>query len=212
MGKIKIPFKTQVMLSARIFTHQTFLKWSQMNCCTPVKEWFNPWVAFGVLGALQGGVYGQANIFFSEQLKIGKSLSLKGMFRGLTFAVMRDTLSGGIPFQCAGWVRQNVFDKLYPTVDDQDGVAGSIKKWSSVITTSMCASVISQGPHNCQILMQQNHDLNPRTAMQLGFKMHGLKLFYRGAEARMGLLLVVNLFNELLMRPAWDGVPIEKEI
>ena len=30
------------------------------------------------------------------------------------------------------------------------------------------------------------------------------------AEARMGLLMVVNVLNELLLKPAWEGVPVER--
>ena len=32
----------------------------------------------------------------------------------------------------------------------------------------------------------------------------------RTRTARMGLLMVVNVLNELLLKPAWEGVPVER--
>lgn len=60
-----VPPTQLASMSMRIFPHQCALKWLQMNCATPVKEHLSPWVAFGVVGVLQGGVYGQCNIHFS---------------------------------------------------------------------------------------------------------------------------------------------------
>ncbi len=60
-------------LSAIVFPVQTFLKSIQMNISTPVKEYLNPWMAFAVVGILQGGVYGQCNMYFSKTLGIGKT-------------------------------------------------------------------------------------------------------------------------------------------
>ena len=50
-----ISAKELATISVRIFPHQCFLKWAQMNAATPVKEHANPWLAFGVVGVLQGG-------------------------------------------------------------------------------------------------------------------------------------------------------------
>jgi hypothetical protein len=90
------------MSSATIFPHQTMLKAAQMNASTPVKEHLNPWAAFAVVGILQDGVYGQANVHFSKVLGIGsKTASLAGVFRGSGFSACRDMLSQGLPFMCS---------------------------------------------------------------------------------------------------------------
>ena len=47
-----ISAKELATISIRIFPHQCFLKWAQMNAATPVKEHANPWLAFGVVGVL----------------------------------------------------------------------------------------------------------------------------------------------------------------
>ena len=72
------PFKKMVELSVRVLPIQSILKTIQMNVSTPVKEYTNPILAFGIVGILQGGVYGQMNIFFSKQLKISKDLKISG--------------------------------------------------------------------------------------------------------------------------------------
>ena len=46
-----------VKLSAAIFIPQTILKALQVNASTPVKEYCNTWVAFGIIGVLQGNYY-----------------------------------------------------------------------------------------------------------------------------------------------------------
>ena len=43
-------------LGLSIFPQQTALKTLQMNCATPVKENASPWLAFGLVGVLQGAL------------------------------------------------------------------------------------------------------------------------------------------------------------
>jgi hypothetical protein len=222
-------------MSASIFPHQALLKAAQMNASTPVKEHLNPWAAFAVVGILQGGVYGQANIHFSKVLGIGvgagnntstavsKALSLAALFRGSGFAACRDMLSQGLPFMCSHHVRTGILDRYYyPTTsasasssrsnkkDDEDAamVVDSIKHWTSVLSTSIVATYLSQGMHNCQIAMQSNQKLGYASAVRTVFAQHGMAMLYRGAEARVGLLLLVNVLNEVLLKPAWSPVPL----
>ena len=72
-------------------------------------------IAFGVVGILQGGVYGHSNIFFAKQLKIGTKVTYAGLLRGWGFAACRDMLSQGIPYMFAGTVEATVMDPLYDT-------------------------------------------------------------------------------------------------
>ena len=96
-----------------ILPHQTALKALQMNAATPVKEYASPWLAFGLVGVLQGAVYGQANITFSRALKLSTAtISLAGMFRGSLFAGVRDTISQGVPFMTSASVQSAVVDPL----------------------------------------------------------------------------------------------------
>lgn len=190
-------------LSARILPHQTLLKLAQMNLSTPVKEHLNPWAAFAVVGALQGGVYGQANIFFANQLKLSSGASYRGMFRGVGFAGGRDMISLGLPFSCSPWVRANLLDPLLPSAPDQ------AKHWASVLGCSVAATYMSQGLHNCQITMQADQGLSYAGVLRRAVSEIGLPILYRGAEARVGLLLVVNVLNELLLKKAWEQVPVE---
>jgi hypothetical protein len=180
-----------------------------MNISTPVKEYLNPWMAFAVVGILQGGVYGQCNMYFSKTLGIGKTFNIKGMFRGVAFAGCRDMISQGVPFMFSAYTRQYVFDNLFPTTSDSSNWLVQFKYWGSVLTTSMIATVASQGVHNCQITIQADQSLTYKTTLEKIWSQHGFRMFYKGAEARIGLLLVVNILNELLLKPAWAGVDIE---
>jgi hypothetical protein len=198
-----------VRISAPIFLPQTALKAVQMNASSPVKEYLNPWAAFAMVGVLQGGVYGQANVHFSRALQLGKVVSLAGVFRGSAFAALRDTLSQGMPFMCSQSVRQKLFDPNWHT--EEGTTAHSAKAWASVISTSVVATYLSQGFHNFQIAMQADQSLSYAQALKTVTKQHGVKAFYKGAEARVGLLLIVNVLNELLLKPAWSPVPLNEE-
>jgi hypothetical protein len=226
-------------MSASIFPQQALLKAGQMNASTPVKEHLNPWAAFAVVGILQGGVYGQANIHFSKVLGLGGNstttatptktalslVSAAALFRGSGFAACRDMLSQGLPFMCSHHVRTNILDRYFPTTTtsttttsttssskvDAEMVDG-IKHWTSVLSTSIIATYASQFMHNCQIAMQSNQTLGYMSAVRTVHAQHGLKMLYRGAEARVGLLLLVNVLNEVLLKPAWSPVPLELEL
>lgn len=49
-----VTWATMVQLSLAIYPMQTVLKYLQMNASTPVKQYVNPWVAFALVGILQG--------------------------------------------------------------------------------------------------------------------------------------------------------------
>ena len=201
---------TLLRMSLGIFPHQTALKALQMNVSTPVKEYLNnPWAAFGVVGILQGGVYGQANVHFSRALQLGQTAaSLRGIFRGSAFAGLRDTISQGMPFMCSESVRTQVLERAWQRSedDDDDLLASSVQHWTAVVSTSVVATYASQGLHNCQTAMQADQSLSYRQAVRTVFQQHGWRALIKGAEARVGLLLIVNVLNELLLKPAWAPV------
>jgi len=192
-------------MSFVIFPHQTALKALQMIASTPVKEYLNPWAAFAVVGVLQGGVYGQANVYFSKAMELGKVATMKGIFRGSVFAGLRDTVSQGIPFMCSKNFQNAVIDPIWATPAD-DADAAKTKHFVSVIITSVMATYMSQGLHNCQIAMQADQSLGYIRAVRSVFHLHGFKFLIKGAEARVGLLLLVNVLNDVLLKPAWSPV------
>lgn len=104
----------------------------------------------------------------------------------------------------SGSVRKFMLDPLYDTSDNPDGVAAGIKQWSAVLGSSVFATYASQGMHNCQIVMQTDKSLSHIGAFQKAYKQNGIALLWRGAEARVGLLLIVNVLNELLLKKAWE--------
>ena len=145
LNRLSLPPSTMFKLSMQILPHQTLLKLAQMNISTPVKEYLNPWAAFAVVGVIQGGVYGQANVHFAKALQIGKNPELKGMFRGVLFAGGRDVISQGIPFMCSKYVKKYLFDPIVPSNME------AVSLWGSILSTSIVSTYLSQGFQNCQI-------------------------------------------------------------
>jgi hypothetical protein len=197
------PFRRMATMSAAIALPQTALKVIQMNLSTPVREYLNPWAAFAVVGVLQGGVYGQANVHFATKLGLG-AVSFMGLFRGSIFAGLRDMISQGIPFVFSSDVRRMGFDPMLPA---KSPTSEFVKKWGSILSTSVVATVLSQGPQNSQLMMQSNHSLSYMQTMKHLWTMNGVSALWRGAEARIILLAVVSVLNELVLKPAWEEVP-----
>ena len=121
-------------------------------------------------------------------------------------AAARDSLSQGIPFVLADPFRRTVVDRVVAADSD---LAKMAKKWGSLILTSIGATVASQGLHNGQLRMQSDQSLTYARALRSLVNQFGPSFLWRGAEARVGLLLVVNVLNELILKPCWDGVAEE---
>lgn len=192
--QVKITTPAMVRTAFMILPHQTALKLLQMNCATPIKENLNVWASFAAVGVMQGGVYGQANIHFANSFGLSKG-SILGAFRGSGFAAIRDMKSQGIPFVFSSVVRKNIVE---PVLGE-----GEVARWTSVIGTSIFATYASQGLHNCQITMQADQSLSYAETLSTVWKKHGISVFYRGGEARVGLLLLVCVLNESVLKMAW---------
>lgn len=210
--EVRVSPKKMFLVSVAIVPHQTILKMIQMNAATTVTKSMNHMAAFAMVGILQGAVYGQANIFFAKTLKIagrGTKLSIAGIFRGTGFAACRDVVSQGLPFVLAPKLRTGVFDKIWKS---KDAGAKSLKKWVSVFTVSIISTFASQIFHSSQTTMQADHSLSYKGALEDLWNRNGKSMFYKGAEARVALNIVVNLLNQLLLKKAWMGVEVKENV
>ena len=119
----------------------------------------------------------------------------------------RDSLSQGVPFVFSRTVESLVFDPIWQRAFSKDTSGssdGGVKRAVSVFSTSVVATFMSQGLHNCQIRMQAEQSLSYSGVLRTLQAEHGVGFLYKGGSARVGLLLVVNGLNEMLLKPAWE--------
>ena len=100
-------------------------------------------------------------------------------------------------FKVSRLLRANTKDRVVASDSD---LAKMAKKWGSLILTSIGATVASQGLHNGQLRMQSDQSLTYARALRSLVNQFGPSFLWRGAEARVGLLLVVNVLNELILK------------
>lgn len=141
------------------------------------------------------------------------------MFRGGLFAAGRDMFSNGVPFLCSGLMYSHVVDKLFPSKriefysngnTEKIEFINNLKYWFSVLSTSVISTYLSQVFHSCQITIQSNQQFNYAQSIAYLWKNNGWSMFFKGAEARVGLLLAVSILNQLLLKKAWSDVEIEE--
>jgi len=178
------PLTTDLALvSFRIWPTQTLLKAAQVATCLPLSEIGSPPLMFAAMGVLQGGVYGQAVLSFTKRWSLTSTPPrLRGLFRGSLFAAGRDSISQGLP-----WM---VRIPLPPT-----SLGPSTHSKCEVALTAGVATLLSQGLHNAQSVMQADQRLSHRDALVLLWKKHRLGGFFKGFEARIVLVVFVNLLN-----------------
>ena len=179
-----------------IIPQQILLRYAQLNFSLFTKDHISPYLTFGIIGILQGVVYGHATTHFANQLKISKpsSATIKNIFRGSLYAFNRDTISQGIPFLFVDKFRDSIVTPLFPTLSDQTA------KWGSLITLSVGSTILSHPFHNLQIIMQVNSDVGYKKSVEELYRKLGVKSFYRGVESRIIILLITNIFNEIYLK------------
>ena len=157
------------------------------------------------------GVYGQCTTYVSKKLGIckGTHFSPREMFRGSLFAGARDTISQGAPFMLSGAAQQTMVDPAYRAIsgadgDGDEGLGHGLRRAVAVFGTSVCATVLSQFPHNAQIRLQADSTVNYGNVVQTLYREHGTRILWIGSHARIALLLVVNALNELILKRAWE--------
>lgn len=178
-----------------VYPQQVGLRLIQVGIVTQIKEYLNPWVAFGVMGVLQGFIYGHANVNFSRQLFTNCNFKINFMFRGTIYAATRDVISQGIPFMLSNKISNCTILKRFLPND-------IIRQWTSLIGCSIVSVYLSHPFHVCQTEMQTNQ-LSYKQSFLKAYRDHGLKFVWKGVESRIGLLIITNIFNEIFLKPAW---------
>lgn len=201
-GLYKKPFLTNLHLVPRIFPQQMLLRYSQLHISGFFKEHFSPLTAFGIIGVLQGGIYGHANLYYSQELGIQKKPlkfnygSFYNNFRGSLFGGPRDIISQGIPFMFSSKLEDHLKESFTVLANYPTGT-----KWGSLLSVSVFSTYLSHPLHNCQILRQTESGLSSlETIKKIIFSRH----LFRGAESRVFLLFITNVFNEIFIKPVWS--------
>ena len=180
----KILFKNMRYVP-NIFPQQVLLRYTQTHIATKCKEYLNPALAFGIIGILQGGIYGHSNLYLSKKMNIINNIKISQYLKGPAFAVSRDIISQGITFQLMHDHPKNIY--YYPTL----------------LAISTGTTILSHPFHCMQILNQTNYKKNQYEIMKYTIKTYKWSLFYRGIESRIVLLFFTNLFNDIFLKNLW---------
>eukprot|EP00287_Rhodomonas_sp_CCMP768_P009630 CAMPEP_0196744476 /NCGR_PEP_ID=MMETSP1091-20130531/57731_1 /TAXON_ID=302021 /ORGANISM="Rhodomonas sp., Strain CCMP768" /LENGTH=330 /DNA_ID=CAMNT_0042091033 /DNA_START=131 /DNA_END=1123 /DNA_ORIENTATION=+ len=210
MSKLNPQVKTTVaniaMLSLSVIPTQALLKMLQLNLGTPIKRHLNPWCAFACMGAIQGGVTGQASVFFSRAFGIGNP-KLTDALRGYQLSALKDTIAQGLPFAFSDLVQHKLLDRLLPSSSTSSWLS-SIKRGIAVVTTSALGTVLSQICQNLHFALVSSPGLSYTAAAKQLWDRNGVGMFFNGAASRLGLVLVVSVLNQAILKQAWQGVPV----
>lgn len=175
-----------------IFPQQVILRYGQLHVSTLCRDNISPIPAFGIIGILQGGIYGHSTLYFSNRLCITNNIKISDYFRGPVFAASRDIVSQGIPFLLTDKIAKNIFE------ENAEKYHYPVLFGLSALTTSL------SNPLHCM----QIFTLNNRNKSQLQIaietcKTHKWSLFYKGIESRFILLSLTNLFNDIFLKDLW---------
>ena len=171
-----------------IFPGQVLMRYGQSHIATECKDHLNPLPAFGLIGILQGGVYGHSNLYFSKKLGLIHDIKFQNYFKGPIFASSRDIISQGIPFYLMKYISQDS-PYYYP----------------SLLGFSMGSTILSHPLHCMQLLNQTNPNTNQYQIAKEAITGRRWSLFYRGSESRLVLLFLTNLFNDIFLKNLWSG-------
>ena len=145
---VKIKPQYFARLSLKAFPIHAALKTAQIAISTPIKEEINPWAAFGIIGALQGGIYGQLNIYFGRALNIiGVNICYVCPWYGVCYDERYIFTRISIYF----------YTKLDNIIDNRP---------VSIISTSIFSTIINHPFHVLQVTMQTNPQMNYYTSIE----------------------------------------------
>lgn len=189
------PFLSNILYPYRIFPQQVALRFTQLHISLFSKEHLSPYLTFGIIGVLQGGIYGHANVYLAKQLNIVNKVAFRNMFNGSLYAFSRDSISQGAPFLLSDRFKSSIINPLFPFLSDKT------QQFLSIGTLSITFTALSHPFHNLQMIMQLNSKYRYKDSLvQL---INNKRLLLKGVESRILLLFVTNLFNEIYLKPIW---------
>lgn len=177
----------------KIFPQQVLLRYGQLHISSFCKQDFSPIVAFGIIGILQGGIYGHSSLFFAKNLNITKTIQFNHYFRGPIFASTRDIISQGIPFIFTQQINNSLFKHN----------SNAIYYYGTLLTLSTTSTILSHPFHCFQIYCQNNPRSSQLKVANEMIKKYNWKLFYKGIEGRLLLLIVTNICNDVFLKKFW---------
>ena len=184
-----VPLPSNVVgTTVALLPYQTLLKTAQVSMCLPMQEWVPAPMMFAAMGVLQGGVYGHTVIHLTKRWKLTTTTpSPTGMFRGAMFAASRDSVSQGLAFST--------------TIPIFDTILGKtpLSRKLDVACTAGVATLLSQGFHNAQSLMQSDSTIGYGDTLRKLWSTHGVRAFWMGVEARIVLVVLVNVLNDVFL-------------
>ena len=199
------PFYSNLKYIPQIFLPQIALRYIQTSLSTDCKDTFNPLVAFGLIGILQGGVYGHSNLYFSDKMNISHNMDIRNYFKGPFFAAMRDIISQGLPFYITPLLIPYINAKINNKYNNNNNNNNNINEFIVLGGLSIGSTYLSH-PFHCLQIFIQNEPYN--TQIEIAKKIitqYKWSLFYRGITGRLILLLVTNYSNHMFLRYLWDN-------
>ena len=179
------PFWTNTRLVPFIFPQQIFLRYGQLHLSTLSKENVSPIAAFGLIGILQGIVYGHSGLYFSKQLGLTHNVQISNYIRGPLFASSRDIISQGIPYFVSGQLEDDLY--FYP----------------KLLGISATSTVLSHPLHCLQTFNQNNPHISQLQVIKQFVPEYRFSLFYKGVLGRIMLLFITNISNDFFLRQVW---------
>jgi len=205
---VEVGVPEMLALSLSVVPAQTALKVAQLNLGSSMKSVLSPHAAFAIMGAVQGGITGHANVWFSRALGLGNP-NMMNAFNGSPYAALKEILAQGIPYALSGAFERVLLDPLLPSKDSK--MFSRVKQWLSVFTTSALGTLVSQVFNNLQIAMVVKPHLTYGEAAEEVWRVNGGSMFYKGCVSRGGLMLLVNVLNEFILKHAWEGKEVARK-
>ena len=200
-GLVKLhrsPFVQNIKYIPRIFPQQVLLRYGQLHLSTFCKqqEQIPSIIAFGIIGILQGAVYGHSNLYFSKKLGVlNNDIKITKYFRGPVFAASRDIISQGLPYVMTEKVSNYLF---------KEKAIDPIYHYGTLFGLSTISTFLSHPLHCFQIFAQNETGKSHYQVAKQVIKLHSWSLFYKGIEARIVLLGLTNFFNDIFLKDVWS--------
>ena len=197
------PFLPNLKFVPRIFPQQIGLRYGQIYLSTECKNYLSPTCAFGLIGVLQGIVYGHSNLYFSQKMNIIRDVKITNYLKGPVFAASRDIISQGIPFLFNNYIEDLVFGNNNNNNNNNKNNKNKITYYSSLSFLSISSTVLSHPFHCLQTYIQTQNNMSQYQAIKYLIQKERYNLFYKGIRGRFILLFITNLANDFFLNQLW---------